>query len=55
MEALAALRPGVTAADVARRENDVFRACAWASTRPTAALRGHGLGLYVDSRLGARR
>jgi Xaa-Pro aminopeptidase len=48
--ALAIIRPGVTAADVARAENDVFRAeglgeyCGAAYTR----VRGHGLGLHFD-------
>lgn len=53
MEAgLAALRPGTTAADVARRENDVFRAAGLGeyTTNRYTRVRGHGLGLYVDSR-----
>ena len=53
MEAgLAAVRPGVTAAEVARRENDVFRARGLGdyTTNKYTRVRGHGLGLYVDSR-----
>ncbi|MBL8289211.1 MAG: aminopeptidase P family protein [Rubrivivax sp.] len=53
MEAgLAALRPGVTAAAVARTENDVFRAAGLGeyTTNRYTRVRGHGLGLYVDSR-----
>ena len=48
--ALAMIRPGVTAGDVARAENDVFRAaglgdyCGPSFTR----VRGHGLGLHFD-------
>ncbi len=50
--ALAMIRPGVTAADVAKAENDVFRAaglgeyCGPKYTR----VRGHGLGLHFDER-----
>ena len=53
MEAgLAAVRPGATAAEVARRENDVFRARGLGdyTTNRYTRVRGHGLGLYVDSR-----
>ncbi|HWP12097.1 MAG TPA: Xaa-Pro peptidase family protein [Ramlibacter sp.] len=53
MEAgLAAVRPGVTAAEVARCENDVFRAHGLGeyTTNRYTRVRGHGLGLYVDSR-----
>ena len=48
----AVLRPGVTAAAVAKAENDVFRKyglgvyCSSEYTR----VRGHGLGLFPDSR-----
>jgi Xaa-Pro aminopeptidase len=48
--ALSMIRPGVTAGDVARAENDVFRAadlgeyCGPRFTR----VRGHGLGLHFD-------
>jgi Xaa-Pro aminopeptidase len=49
---LAALRPGVTAADVARAENDVFRRHGLGDyvTSEYTRVRGHGLGLYVDGR-----
>ena len=53
MEAgLAAVRPGATAAEIARRENDVFRAHGFGeyTTSKYTRVRGHGLGLYVDSR-----
>ena len=53
MEAgLAAVRPGATAAEIARRENDVFRARGLGeyTTNRYTRVRGHGLGLYVDSR-----
>jgi Xaa-Pro dipeptidase len=53
MEAgLAAVRPGVSAAEVAIRENDVFRAKGLGeyTTNRYTRVRGHGLGLYVDSR-----
>jgi Xaa-Pro aminopeptidase len=49
---LDAVRPGVTAAEVARCENDVFRAHGMGeyTTNRYTRVRGHGLGLYVDSR-----
>jgi Xaa-Pro aminopeptidase len=49
---VAALRPGVTAADVARAENDVFRRHDLGDyvTSEYTRVRGHGLGLYVDGR-----
>ncbi|MBI3371182.1 MAG: aminopeptidase P family protein [Betaproteobacteria bacterium] len=53
MEAgLAAVRPGATAAEIAWRENDVFRARGLGeyTTNKYTRVRGHGLGLYVDSR-----
>ncbi|HXD39238.1 MAG TPA: Xaa-Pro peptidase family protein [Ramlibacter sp.] len=53
MEAgLAAVRPGATAAEVARCENEVFRARGLGeyTTNRYTRVRGHGLGLYVDSR-----
>jgi Xaa-Pro aminopeptidase len=53
MEAgLAAVRPRATAGDVARAENDVFRARGLGeyTTNRYTRVRGHGLGLYVDSR-----
>jgi Xaa-Pro aminopeptidase len=49
---VAALRPGATAGDVARAENDVFRREGlgdYVSSEYTR-VRGHGLGLYVDGR-----
>ena len=49
---LAAVRPGVTAGDLARVQNDVFRSHGLAQyiTSEYTRVRGHGLGLYVDSR-----
>lgn len=49
---LTAVQPGVTAAEVARRENDVFRAHGLGeyTTNRYTRVRGHGVGLYVDSR-----
>lgn len=49
---LAALRPGVTAGQVATAQNDVFRRHGLAEyiTSQYTRVRGHGLGLYVDSR-----
>ncbi len=49
---LAAVRPGVTAGEVATAQNDVFRAHGLAQyvTSEYTRVRGHGLGLYVDSR-----
>jgi len=49
---VAALRPGVTAADVARAENEVFRRHGLGDyvTSEYTRVRGHGLGLYVDGR-----
>jgi Xaa-Pro aminopeptidase len=48
--ALAMIRPGVTAGDVARAENDVFRAAGLGEyCGPTfTRVRGHGLGLHFD-------
>ena len=48
---IAALRPGVTAGDVARSENDVFRRAGLGDyvTSEYTRVRGHGLGLYVDA------
>jgi Xaa-Pro aminopeptidase len=48
---IAALRPGVTAGDVARAENDVFRRAGLGDyvTSEYTRVRGHGLGLYVDA------
>jgi Xaa-Pro aminopeptidase len=53
MEAgIAAVRPGVTAADVARALNDVFRKHGLGQyvTSEYTRVRGHGLGLYADAR-----
>jgi Xaa-Pro dipeptidase len=49
---IAAVRPGATAADVARAENDVFRKHGlgeYTSSKWTR-VRGHGLGLFCDSK-----
>jgi Xaa-Pro dipeptidase len=51
MEAgIAAVKPGVTAADVARAENDVFRhhGLGEYTTSKYTRVRGHGLGLSTD-------
>ena len=53
MEAgIAAVRPGATAADVARAENDVFRKYGLGEyvTDKYTRVRGHGLGLFADSK-----
>src|SRR5262252_3315677 len=49
---VAAVRPGVTAADVARAENDVFRKHGLGDyvTSKWTRVRGHGLGLFCDSK-----
>jgi Xaa-Pro dipeptidase len=49
---VAAVRPGATAADVARAENDVFRKCGLGDyvTSQWTRVRGHCLGLFCDSR-----
>jgi Xaa-Pro aminopeptidase len=49
---VAALRPGVTAGEVARAENEVFRREGLGDyvTPEYTRVRGHGLGLYVDGR-----
>ena len=49
---IAAVRPGVRAADVARAENDVFRKYGlgeYTSSQWTR-VRGHGMGLFPDSK-----
>jgi len=48
---LSAIRPGVTADLVATFQNDVFRSCGLGeyTTSQYTRVRGHGLGLYVDS------
>ena len=51
MEAgIAAVKPGVTAADIARVENDVFRRHGLGeyTTSKYTRVRGHGLGLSTD-------
>ena len=53
MEAgIATVRPGATAADIARAENDVFRKYGFGDyvTSKYTRVRGHGLGLFVDSK-----
>ncbi|HLI21002.1 MAG TPA: Xaa-Pro peptidase family protein [Stellaceae bacterium] len=53
MEAgIAAVKPGVTAADVARAENDVFRKHGYGeyATSKYTRVRGHGLGLFTDTK-----
>jgi Xaa-Pro aminopeptidase len=49
---IAAVRPGVTAADVARAENDVFRKYGLGdyTTSKWTRVRGHGIGLFCDSK-----
>jgi Xaa-Pro dipeptidase len=49
---IAAVKPGATAADVARAENDVFRKYGlgdYVTSRYTR-VRGHGIGLFCDSK-----
>ena len=53
MEAgIAAVRDGVTAADIARAENDVFRRHGLGDyvTSEYTRVRGHGMGLFADSK-----
>ncbi len=49
---VAAVKPGVTAADIARAENDIFRAHGLGDyvTDAYTRVRGHGLGLFVDTK-----
>ena len=49
---IAAVRPGVRAADVARAENDVFRKHGLGeyTTSRWTRVRGHGMGLFADSK-----
>ena len=49
---LAAVRPGVTAADIAKAENDVFRRHGLGEyvTNAYTRVRGHGLGLFADTK-----
>jgi Xaa-Pro aminopeptidase len=46
------VRPGVTAADIAKAENDVFRAEGLGEycTNKYTRVRGHGLGLFPDTK-----
>jgi Xaa-Pro aminopeptidase len=53
MEAgIAAVRDGITAADIARAENDVFRRHGLGDyvTSEYTRVRGHGLGLFADTK-----
>jgi Xaa-Pro aminopeptidase len=53
MEAgIAAVRDGVTAADIAKAENDVFRKHGMGkyTTSEFTRVRGHGMGLFADSK-----
>jgi Xaa-Pro dipeptidase len=53
MEAgIAVVRDGVTAADIARAENDVFRKAGLGeyTTSEYTRVRGHGMGLFADSK-----
>lgn len=53
MEAgIAAVRDGVTAADIARAENDVFRdhGLGEYTSNKYTRVRGHGMGLFADSK-----
>jgi Xaa-Pro dipeptidase len=49
---IAAVKPGATAADVARAENDVFRKYGLGDyvTSKYTRVRGHGIGLFCDSK-----
>ena len=49
---IATVRPGVTAADIARAENDVFRQHRLGEfvTSEYTRVRGHGLGLFPDTK-----
>jgi len=49
---VAAVKPGATAADVARAENDVFRKYRLGDyvTSKYTRVRGHGMGLFCDSK-----
>jgi Xaa-Pro dipeptidase len=49
---VAAVQPGATAADVARAENEVFRTHDLGDyvTEAYTRVRGHGLGLFVDTK-----
>jgi Xaa-Pro dipeptidase len=49
---LAVVKPGVTAADIARAENEIFRRHGLGDyvTDAYTRVRGHGLGLFVDTK-----
>ncbi|HEX3484155.1 MAG TPA: M24 family metallopeptidase [Micropepsaceae bacterium] len=49
---VAAVRPGITAADIARAENEIFRAHGLGEyvTDAYTRVRGHGLGLFADTK-----
>lgn len=49
---IAAVKPGVTAADVARAENDVFRCYGLGDyvTSEYTRVRGHGIGMFPDTK-----
>jgi len=49
---IGAVKPGVTAADIARAENEIFRAHGLGEyiTEAYTRVRGHGLGLFVDTK-----
>jgi Xaa-Pro aminopeptidase len=49
---ISAVKPGATAADVARAENDVFRKYGLGDyvTNKYTRVRGHGIGLFCDSK-----
>ena len=49
---VAAVRPGATAGDVARAENDIFRKYGLGDyvTNKYTRVRGHGMGLFADSK-----
>ena len=49
---IAAVKPGATAADIARAENEIFRAHDLGEyvTEAYTRVRGHGLGLFVDTK-----
>jgi Xaa-Pro aminopeptidase len=53
MEAgIATVRPGITAADIAKAENDVFRKYGMGkyTTSEFTRVRGHGMGLFADTK-----
>jgi Xaa-Pro dipeptidase len=49
---IAAIKPGIAAADIARAENDIFRRHGLGEyvTDAYTRVRGHGLGLFVDTK-----